>query len=312
MGGQIGCEPWSDGQTEGNAFWLTLPAEVIVSSQADPPPQRAPEEPVERIPLRLPPRTRILVAEDVRANQIVAAALLRRVGHMVDIASNGDEAIRAVQRIPYDIVFMDIFMPGMSGQEATRHIRELPGIAGRIPIVALTANTAPEDEVLFLAAGMNGVLSKPVSLAALQTALVRHVWQGHPAGGPPPAKAPPEIEADETILSMERIKELRGNLPADVLTNLIEECLKDLRDRMPSFRRVLASGDSAEIESQAHTIAGVAGGYGLAALEAKSRAIMASAKARDTSAFITAFAETEAELERGSAALLEILRKRAA
>jgi CheY-like chemotaxis protein len=197
----------------------------------------------------------------------------------------------------------------MSGQETTRHIRELPGVVGRVPILALTANTAPEDEVLFLSAGMNGVLGKPVSLPELQIALLRHVWRGHPAGGITVSRAAPAKDDADAILAMDRIDELRTNLPPAVLTTLVEQCLTDLEERMPPFRRALAAGIAFEIESQAHTIAGVAAGYGLAALEAKARAIMAAAKAGDTEAFATVFAETEAELARGGSALREILQK---
>ena len=312
MGGAIGCEPWSDGGLEGNAFWLTLPESVIVL----PPLAQTPSVPdatsarTADLPRRGAPRTRILVVEDVRANQIVAATLLRRVGHSVDIAPNGAAAIEAVQRTPYDVVLMDIFMPGMSGQEATRHIREVPGIVGRVPILALTANTAPEDEVLFIAAGMNGVLGKPVSLPELQAALTRFVWFGHPSGGVTTIKrAIPEPNGIESILALERVAELRTNLPAEVLVNLVDACLADLEERMQPFRRALASGATGEIEFQAHTIAGVAAGYGLAALEAKARTIMTNAKAGDTTGFGTAFAETEQDLARGGAALRKIVQK---
>lgn len=312
MGGDIGCEPWSNGDAGGNAFWLTLPETVIVAPVPSATPPQAAEIPAADLPRRRPPRTRILVVEDVRANQVIAATLLRRAGHSVDIASNGAEAIDAVQQKQYDLVFMDIFMPGMSGQEATRHIRELPGIVGQVPILALTANTAPEDEVLFLSAGMNGVVGKPVSMPELQAALTRFVWPGHPSGGIVVRKRTHPDDDIGTILSMERIEELRTNLPADVLGTLVEECLNDLHERMPPFRRALASAVAFEIEEQAHTIAGVAAGYGLASLESKARAIMAAAKAGDTASFETAFAEAEAELTRGGAALRQILQKQAA
>ncbi len=312
MGGEIGCEPWSEAGAEGNAFWLTLPDKVIVAPLPAAAPSQAPEVPTADLPRRMPPRTRILVVDDVRANQVIAATLLRRVGHSVDIAASGAEAIKAVQRKPYDIVFMDIFMPGMSGQEATRHIRELLGVAGKVPILALTANTAPEDEVLFLSAGMNGVLGKPVSLPELQAALVRHAWRGHPAGGITTSKPARSEDDIGSILALERVNELRTNLPADVLNTLVTACLNDLEERMPPFRRALASGVAFEIESQAHAIAGVAASYGLAALEAKSRAIMAAAKAGDTAAFGTVFAEIEAALARGSTALREISQKEVA
>jgi signal transduction histidine kinase/FixJ family two-component response regulator/HPt (histidine-containing phosphotransfer) domain-containing protein len=312
MGGAIGCEPWSDGIAAGNTFWLTLPDTAIVLPPLSPTlstPDMTPDRGAMDLPRRGPPRTRILVVEDVRANQVIAATLLRRVGHAVDIACDGAAAIEAVQRKPYDVVLMDNFMPGMSGQEATRHIRELAGVAGQVPILALTANTAPEDAVLFIAAGMNGVLGKPVSLPELQAALTRFVWFGHPAGGVTTARAAAAPDDDKSILALERVAELRTNLPADVLASLVDACLTDLEEKMLPFRRALASGAPFEIESQAHTIAGVAAGYGLAALEAKARAIMAAAKADDAKGFDTAFAETEAELARGGAALRNVVQK---
>jgi CheY-like chemotaxis protein/HPt (histidine-containing phosphotransfer) domain-containing protein len=313
MGGAIGCEAWSDDQAGGNTFWITLPDTVIVlplpaPAQAGPLPPR-PDSAV-NLPRRLTPRTRILLVEDVRANQVIAATLLRRVGHTVDIVSNGADAIRAVQRVPYDVVLMDIFMPGMSGQEATRHIRELPDLSARVPILALTANTAPEDEVLYIAAGMNGALGKPVSLPELQAALTRHVWPGHPAGGLTTlVPAVPAPDATESLLSLERLAELRMNLPADVLMNLVDACLTELDEKMPPFRRALAAGIASEIETQAHAIAGIAASYGLAAVETKARAIMAAAKGGEIVDFEAAFSDIEAALTRSGDALREIVQK---
>ena len=323
MGGEIGCEPWQDGGADaGNSFWLTLPASVLVGSAAiEPLPQTPaspvpPPAPVTELPRRTLPRTRILLVEDVRANQIVAATLLRRAGHTVDVAANGAAAIQAVERVPYDIVFMDIFMPGMSGQEATQRIRALPGPAHEIPIIALTANTSARDEVIFRAAGMDGVLGKPVSLPELLAALAVHVWPGHPAGEPALSRSgAPGADAAAgvgKILALDRLTELRANLPPAVLRQLVQECLTDLDERMPPFRRALASGIALEIETQAHTMTGMAAGYGLAALEKKLRAIMAAARAGDTASLDQAFAETTHELARGGAALREILQNEVA
>ena len=114
--------------------------------------------------------------EDILANQLVTATLLRREGHLVDIAGDGEAALNALATQPYDLVFMDIFMPGMSGLDATKRIRAMAGPAATVPIVALTANVCPEDEALCAAAGMNGMLGKPVALTDLLDAIARHVW----------------------------------------------------------------------------------------------------------------------------------------
>ena len=146
MGGQIGCDPWvADDGHAGNEFWVRLPIAPLPDGQQESP---GADVPVRRIL----PRTRILLVEDILANQLVTATLLRREGHQVDIAINGAEALQAVARHPYDLVFMDIFMPGMSGFDVARRIRAMPAPAGTVPIVALTANVSPDDHALCRAA----------------------------------------------------------------------------------------------------------------------------------------------------------------
>jgi len=106
---------------------------------------------------------RVLVVEDNEINQQVAAEILQRAGVLVDLAENGEEAVEAVLNTEYDLVLMDIQMPGMDGLEATRVIRA-SGIQHltALPIVAMTANAIKGDEALSLAAGMNDHITKPI------------------------------------------------------------------------------------------------------------------------------------------------------
>jgi CheY-like chemotaxis protein len=113
----------------------------------------------------------ILLVEDTEASQIVVKALLVRMGFSVDIAGDGAEAVAAVQRKPYGLVFMDLQMPTMDGLDATRAIRALPEPVRAVPIVAMTANALRSDIDRCMAAGMNGFLSKPVSRAKIQASL---------------------------------------------------------------------------------------------------------------------------------------------
>jgi CheY-like chemotaxis protein len=114
---------------------------------------------------------RILLAEDNAVNQKLALRLLERLGYRADIAANGVEAIRAVERQPYDVVFMDVQMPEMDGLEATRQICGRWAAGERPRIVAMTANAMREDREACLAAGMDDYLAKPIRVDELVAAL---------------------------------------------------------------------------------------------------------------------------------------------
>ncbi len=127
------------------------------------------------LPLELARGLRVLVAEDDIVNQMVVRAVLENLGHSCDVVGSGDEVVAQVQHATYDLVLMDIQMPGMDGVAAARVIRALPGPLATIPIVALTANAMIEDRATYLAAGMNDYVSKPVSTRRLARALTRAV-----------------------------------------------------------------------------------------------------------------------------------------
>jgi CheY-like chemotaxis protein len=111
-----------------------------------------------------------LLAEDNPVGALLARTLLRREGCVVETAGTGREVIEALKRARYDLVFMDMRMPGMDGPEATRAIRTSGDLT---PIVALTANAFEEDRRACLEAGMNDHLVKPLELEALRAALAR-------------------------------------------------------------------------------------------------------------------------------------------
>jgi CheY-like chemotaxis protein len=112
------------------------------------------------------------LAEDNAVNQKVAIRLLEKRGHVVDIAHNGLEALALLETSAYDLILMDVQMPGMDGLEATRAIRAREtGLPRRTPIVAMTAHAIKGDEERCLAAGMDGYLSKPIQIGRLHEVL---------------------------------------------------------------------------------------------------------------------------------------------
>ena len=119
----------------------------------------------------------VLVAEDNRTNSMIFHAFLERMGHSAVVVENGGDAVQAWRSGGFDLVLMDLRMPGMSGVEATREIREAEEACQRprTPILALSA----DDDCLMmqscLAQGMDGYVLKPCSLSALAAAIGEHV-----------------------------------------------------------------------------------------------------------------------------------------
>jgi CheY-like chemotaxis protein len=114
----------------------------------------------------------ILLAEDDFVNQLLATALLEKRGHTVVLAKNGKEALAALEKQSFDLVLMDVQMPEMGGLEATKAIRQKEKISGEhLPIIALTANAVTGDRERFLLAGMDGYVSKPISVQELFAAI---------------------------------------------------------------------------------------------------------------------------------------------
>jgi CheY-like chemotaxis protein len=113
----------------------------------------------------------ILCAEDNPYGRVIMNTILGELGHRADFVASGEAAVEAAARGGYDAVLMDVTLAGIDGLEATRHIRALPGEAGRVPVIGISGRARSDDEQAARGAGMNAYLVKPVSPSKLAEAL---------------------------------------------------------------------------------------------------------------------------------------------
>ncbi len=261
MDGTIGVD--SDAG-RGSTFWFTVPLEVVEA------PAIVPEAAAPTTAGRGPPM-RILVADDVLTNRELAQALLERAGHVVTLAENGQQAVEAVRRHPPDLVLMDINMPVMDGLEAMRAIRALPGAVGKLPIIALTASAFPADLQRFVAAGMNGHVTKPIDPAALTAAI---------AGIGAAAAAAPA--AHSAVLALELLESMDEAVGRTTLRRLFLTMIRDVTAATAELADALARGDVEFGWKAAHRIKGIGGSLGVPRLSTVAGLIEARVKAGET------------------------------
>jgi CheY-like chemotaxis protein len=116
-----------------------------------------------------------LIAEDSASAGRIACRLVERMGYAVELVKDGVEALERLGNQHYDAVLMDCKMPRMDGYQTTRAIRQLPGEASTVPVIALTSNTLEGDDLRCFVAGMDDYLAKPVHAGQLEASLRRWV-----------------------------------------------------------------------------------------------------------------------------------------
>ena len=220
----------------------------------------------------------VLIAEDNAINQEIAATILQDVGYRVDLANDGRQAVDAVARHAYDLVLMDVQMPGVDGLQAAREIRAMAGASGRIPIVALTANAMMGDREACLAAGMNDYVSKPFERTAL-LATIAHWTSNGPPSGSDAATAPVEGWLDAGHLDR-----LAAIMPEARFASVVENYLGSVPTQLVEFATLVGAGDLQGLARACHILKSTSGNLGLREMQRLSSELERVASAEDRSA----------------------------
>ena len=205
---------------------------------------------------------KVLVAEDNLTNQMVIRGILERAGCVIDLANNGNEAVRLAACSKYAAIIMDIAMPEMDGERATRLIRDMVCPNAETPVLGLTAYAYPEDTKRFMSQGMQAVLQKPVSRGELLDELATLIASGE--GGR--KHAANESPFDEFVLEA-----LLKDRDAGEKLKLLSQIRADLKACHSDISSAISEHDIRLLEEASHKLAGLSGVFGAAALLDKAQ-----------------------------------------
>ncbi|NYT02022.1 MAG: PAS domain S-box protein [Methanosarcinales archaeon] len=210
--------------------------------------------------LPAPQPLRILLAEDNLVNQKVALTILTRLGYTADVAADGYEVIRALERQPYDVVLMDVQMPDMDGLEAARRIRKR--WPGSPYIIATTAYALKGDRETCLEAGMDDYISKPIQMEDLQMALWRSL-------GRVDHRTPVESPLDQR--SLDRLRELQVEGEPEIIHELADLFLSHAPARIQAIIQAVEQRDADALLREAHSLKSSSANMGALRLSELSR-----------------------------------------
>lgn len=252
---------------QGSSFFVELPVTLV-----DPKDHAEAAEAMSKAtgPLK------VLLVEDNEINRVVAGEMLELDGHSVTFAHDGQQGVEMAEHEAFDLILMDISMPVMDGRTATQTIRAGTGLSANARIIALTANAMAEEQESFFADGMNGILTKPLTKAAL-----RKVLHGS-ASGPAPN--------DASLVDRQHMEETRDAVGGDAFAKLLSKFVGEV-DTLIDWLQTADRMDRADIVRRAHNVAGSAAVFGAIGLREHLKKIEDAAKSDDNAAVVELIAQ---------------------
>jgi signal transduction histidine kinase/CheY-like chemotaxis protein/HPt (histidine-containing phosphotransfer) domain-containing protein len=267
MGGKIGVSSAPD---VGSTFWIELPLQPVAEKPTGAEPAPAPDTEAGSEPLRF--QGNVLLVDDNETNLMLGTMILERMGMSVSQAISGEVAVQMALAGDYDLVLMDISMPGIDGYEATRRIREWRD-AEALPIVALTAYASSAEQAESVASGMNGYLTKPIDRERLAETLANWLKRVTVA-----ALGPAGVEGADTepaLVDVGVVHDLQKQIGLDNLGRVIGKFTEEAGRRWQALE---GATDKSDLAREAHTLASTCRSFGLPAVADRLKLIEAHAK----------------------------------
>ena len=254
---------------------------------------------------------RVLLCDDNSINQKVATRILQQLGYEPDLATNGREALDALDRKPYDLIFMDVMMPEMDGLEATRVIRDMQKegakthFKSRIVIIAMTAQAMQGDREKCLAAGMDDYLPKPIRPNDVRAIIERWSAELSSAAAIQPAATEPTpepvaaapLDSVESPVEMDRLLDLGGG-DSESLRELVDLYVKQTTGQLAQLQAAVQANKAEEVRQVAHSCAGASATLGMKRLVPLLRELERQGKAGHLTNAVQLWAETDREFRR--------------
>jgi len=300
MGGELAVD---SAENAGSVFYFTAYFKTLAQAGIEPRDRGARSA----NPMAAPPpaAARILVVEDQPTNQTLARVLLTKLGHIPELAADGQAALEALAGQRYDLILMDIQMPQLDGFATTQAIRQ--GRAGcnpsDIPIIALTAHAMAQERERCLNAGMNDYLSKPIESQALAEVIAR--WLAAAPIAADPARSPPASATPAKPSAVLDFAALRSRLMDDhnLVTEVLAGFLDDLPQQYRDLQKAFGNGQLDSLKQRAHRLKGSSANMEANVVYALASELEHAAAKGDLAAVQTHFAELDKQVQ----AVLEAL-----